>query len=77
MLRHMDIANDLVHELMMTIMSSGMFRKELHGDMFKEIMRFLFMYCIGNLSNQRTLIHHLNFFVNLTDLEVPTPKLIA
>jgi hypothetical protein len=77
MLRHMDIADDLVDLLMKRVVNSGLFIKEKHGEMFKEVAKLLFMYSFGSLSNQRTLLHHLNFLVSLTDLDVPTPKLIA
>lgn len=77
MLRHMDIANDLVEVLMKRVVSIGGFNKDQHSDLFKEVSKFLFMYCVGNQANQRTLIGHLNFLVQLTDFEVPTPKLIA
>lgn len=77
MLRHMDISEDLVDKLMNRIITNGTFRKDWHSDMFKEVSRFLFMYSFGNLSNQSTLVKHLNFFVSLTDYDVPTPKLVA
>lgn len=77
MLRHMDIANDLIDGLLKRVIESELYRKELHGEMFKEVCKFLFMYSFGSLSNQKTLLHHLNFLVSLTDLDVPTPKLVA
>ncbi len=40
----MDVADDLVEKLMHRIISTGSFRKDWHGDMFKEVSRFLFMY---------------------------------
>lgn len=73
----MDIAEDLVKLLLKRVVASGLFQKDKHGEMFKEVCKFLFMYSFGSLCNQRTLIHQLNFLVSLTDLDVPTPKLIA
>ena len=77
MLRHMGITNDLILELMEKIIDTGFFKEEYHVELFKEVSRFLFMYCFGNLENERTLIPFLNFFVQLTDVDVPTPKLIS
>lgn len=51
MLRHMDISNDLIEKLMWNITSTDSFKEEMHGDMFKEISKFLFIYCIWSLSN--------------------------
>ncbi len=59
------------------VIDYGFFKKEVHVDLYKEASRFLFMYCYENTNNQRTLVPNLNFFVQLTDVEVPTPKLIS
>jgi len=49
--RHLDLARDLVENLMMRIVDGGMFRKDQHGLLFKEVTRFLFIYSCGNLSS--------------------------
>lgn len=77
MLKHMDIADDLIDKLMKTVVQSGSFRKDWHSEMFREVSRFLFMYSFANPSNQWTMVSHLTFLVSLTDLDVPTPKLIS
>lgn len=77
MLRHMNVYKDLIEELMQKVVFANFFKKEYHVDLFKEVCRFLFIYCYRNLSNQRTLNHYLKFLVLLTDLEVPSPKLIS
>jgi hypothetical protein len=77
MLRHMGITNDLIQDLMEKIIDTAFFKEEYHVELFKEVSRFLFMYCYGNLENERTLIPFLTFFVQLTDVDVPTPKLIS
>lgn len=51
MLRHIDISNDLVEELLAKIVNNGTFSEELHPEMFKEVSRFLFMYCYDNPAN--------------------------
>ena len=52
MLRHMDISEDLADKLMYRIIASGSYRKDWHGQMFKEATNFLFMYSYENFSNQ-------------------------
>lgn len=47
----MDIAEDLVKLLLKRVVSSGLFQKDRHGEMFKEVARFLFMYSFGSLCN--------------------------
>ncbi len=73
----MGITNDLIQDLMEKIIDTAFFKEEYHVELFKEVSRFLFMYCYGNLENERTLIPFLTFFVQLTDVDVPTPKLIS
>ena len=77
MLRHMGITYDLIQDLMEKIIDTAFFKEEYHVELFKEVSRFLFMYCYGNVENERTLIPFLTFFVQLTDVDVPTPKLIS
>ena len=77
MLRHMDISDNLIELLLLRILESGAYTKEIHFYMFTEVSRFLFMYCLGNESNQRSLSHHMTFLVSLMDLDVPTPKLVS
>lgn len=59
----MDIANDLVESLMKRVVEVGGFSSDQHSDLFKEVSKFLFMYCKDNQANQRTLLGHLNFLV--------------
>jgi hypothetical protein len=77
MLRHMGITYDLIQDLMEKIIDTAFFKEEYHVELFKEVSRFLFMYCYGNVENERTLVPFLTFFVQLTDVDVPTPKLIS
>jgi hypothetical protein len=63
MLRHIGISKDLVEDLMEKIIDTGSFKKEIHVDLYKEVSRFMFMYCYGNLSNQSILLPKLDFFV--------------
>jgi len=37
--------------LLAKIVNNGTFSEELHPEMFKEVSRFLFMYCYDNLAN--------------------------
>jgi hypothetical protein len=73
----MGITYDLIQDLMEKIIDTAFFKEEYHVELFKEVSRFLFMYCYGNVENERTLIPFLTFFVQLTDVDVPTPKLIS
>lgn len=77
MLRHMGITYDLIQDLMEKIIDTAFFKEEYHVELFKEVSRFLFMYCYGNVENERTLVPFLTLFVQLTDVDVPTPKLIS
>ncbi len=47
MMRHLDIVNDLVNNLMKKIY----FKMEYHNQMFREIVNFLFMYSYKNNNN--------------------------
>lgn len=51
MLRHMGITKDIIAELMEKIIDYGFFKKESHVDLYKEVARFLFMFCYANLNN--------------------------
>lgn len=73
----MGITYDLIQDLMEKIIDTAFFKEEYHVELFKEVSRFLFMYCYGNVENERTLVPFLTFFVQLTDVDVPTPKLIS
>jgi hypothetical protein len=73
MLRHLDIANDLINKLM-----KNLYYRELeHFSVFKEISNFLFMYSYKNPNNQRSLLPHLNYLITLSDKDVNTAKLIS
>jgi hypothetical protein len=63
MLRHMNISNDLLDNLVKRIIDTDMFRKDYHSNLFKEVSRFLCMYTYGNISNQSSLVPNLNFLI--------------
>ena len=47
----MDISNDLVEKLMFDITNTGSFREDQHSELFKEVSKFLFLYCVWSQSN--------------------------
>lgn len=73
MLRHLDIADDIINKLMKNLF----YREDEHFLLFNEISNFLFMYSYKNPNNQRSLLPHLNYLVTLTDKNINTPKLIS
>ena len=77
MLRHMNVSNDLINQLLHRILESGFYSKELHYDMFNEVARYLFICAFSNESVQRTMLQHLTFLISLMELDVASHKVIS